>query len=109
MIQGGTLTKHAGFSRQLGRSLNITTRATKSKPTTLLTVGKIKQLTTMNNMNDSIQRLERDVKTIELFNQDPEFRLNFMHQYGLTEDQAYEEMKLMRVCLAHELFGYDAS
>ena len=72
-------------------------------------MDKFRQLTTMYNMNDSIERLERDVKAIELFDQDPEFRMNFMHEYGLTEDQAYEEMKLTRAYVSHELFGCDAN
>ena len=63
----------------------------------------------MYKMNDSKERLERDIETIGLFDQDPEYRMNFMHEYGLTEDQAYEEMKLTRVSVAHELFGCDAN
>ena len=61
----------------------------------------------MYNLNDS-KGLERDIETIELFDQDPKFRMNYMHKYGLTEDQAYEEMKLTRAYVIHELFGYDA-
>jgi hypothetical protein len=72
-------------------------------------MGNFRQLTTMYNMNDNQERLERDLKTIELFDQDPEFRMNFMHEYGLTEDQAYEEMKLTRASVTHELLGCDAN
>jgi len=60
-------------------------------------------------MNDSKERLERDIETIGLFDQDPEYRMNFMHEYGLTEDQVYEEMKLTGAYVSHELFGCDAN
>ncbi len=64
---------------------------------------------TMTNLNEDEKRLMRDMEMIQMFDQDPEFRMNFMHKYGLTEDQAYEEMKLMRAYVAEEFFGYDAN